>query len=86
MPEDSIWRQEENTLLAKNTAFGKILFDVEESVGEAQYMRIAKDYSESHKIDKLKHLFNDFWKLEEPGNFQVFIFYYHENRKLQSLR
>ena len=29
MPEDASWNPEDNTMLTKNTAFGKIVFDVE---------------------------------------------------------
>ena len=42
MVDESVWKQEENTMQIKNNAFGKIVFDVEECVDEAQYMRIAK--------------------------------------------
>ncbi|XP_063693218.1 transient receptor potential cation channel subfamily M member 3-like isoform X7 [Bolinopsis microptera] len=66
MPEESSWTQNDNTMLTKNNAFGKITFDVEECSEEAQYMRIAKDYSEKPRIEILKSLFADFWKLDEP--------------------
>ncbi|KAL5247484.1 hypothetical protein ACHWQZ_G019385 [Mnemiopsis leidyi] len=66
MPEESSWTQHDNTMLTKNNAFGKISFDVEECAEEAQYMRIAKDYSEKPRIEILKSLFADFWKLDEP--------------------
>ena len=39
----------------------------QECAEEAQYMRIAKDYSEKPRIEILKSLFADFWKLDEPG-------------------
>ena len=39
----------------------------QDCVDEAQYMRIAKDYSEKARIEYLKSLFSDFWKLGEPG-------------------